>query len=57
MHKQFHWALAVVPVSVLLIGFIAVMFACKPIVVERFAELKAQVDADIVALRQAGSRS
>ncbi|WP_295857418.1 phage holin family protein [uncultured Xylophilus sp.] len=51
-----HWALFVVPLIALVIAVIAVVMARKPLSATRFEEIKAQVDADIVALRAAGDR-
>ncbi len=52
----FHWTLIAVPGVFLLISLLAFIWARKPLTNEqRFAELKAQVNADIEALRLAGS--
>jgi len=53
LHNQFHWALVVVPGIALVILVIAVLKARKPLVSERFPELKAQIDSDARALRTA----
>ena len=49
-----HWALFVVPGVALLAALVAFFIAKKPIPTNQFADIKAQVDADIQALRIAG---
>lgn len=51
--NQFHWALVAVPGSVLLLTMLAFFKARTPIDNDRFAELKAQMDSDLSALREA----
>lgn len=56
VNDVFNWTLVAVPGVFLVISLIAFFWARKPLTNEhRFAELKAQVDADIEALRLAGS--
>jgi O-antigen/teichoic acid export membrane protein len=49
----FHWALVAVPSMVLLFTLLAFLKARRPTHSERFTELKAQVDSDMRALREA----
>ncbi len=51
--NQFHWALVAVPGSVLLLTMLAFLKARTPIDNDRFAELKAHMDSDLRALREA----
>lgn len=51
--QQFHWILIVAPGVVLLLGGVAAAKARAPLNTLRFAELRAQVDRDAQALRQA----
>jgi Flp pilus assembly protein TadB len=52
--NTFHWALVAVPGIALLIAVGAVAYARKPMSGKRFDDFKAQLDADVVALRTAG---
>ena len=54
MQNQFHWVLVVVPGVALLLVIVAIVRAIKPWQTDRFAELKAQLDSDIRALRMVG---
>lgn len=51
LHNQFHWMLLAVPGSALLLMLVAIVKANAPLTEARFAELKAQIDSDIQALR------
>jgi hypothetical protein len=51
--NQFHWALVAVPGVVLLLTLLAFLKARTPVDIERFTELKAQIDSDLRALREA----
>lgn len=51
--NQFHWVLVAVPGAVLVLTFLAFLKAKTPIDSERFTELKAQMDSDLRALREA----
>ena len=57
LQSQFHWALAAVPGASLALALVAWMQARKPLSATHFRELKAQIDADAVALRHAGGRA
>ena len=50
---QFHWVLVAVPAIVLALLLAALMKARKPLLQNRFAEVRAQVDRDAQALRSA----
>ena len=52
----FHWALLAVPGVVFLVVVIALFFARKPSTGKRFEDIKAQLDADVMALRIAGDQ-
>ena len=54
MQHTFHWALLAVPGVALLAALVAYGIAKRPIPSNQFADIKAQVDADIQALRVAG---
>lgn len=51
--NQFHWVLVAVPVSVLLLTLLAFLKARASFSSDRFTELKAQMDSDLRALREA----
>ena len=51
--NQFHWVLVAVPSAVLLLTLLALLIARSPIDNDRFTELKAQVNGDLRALREA----
>lgn len=57
MLAQFHWALLAVPGAALALTVGAWVQARKPLAVTHFRELKAQIDADAMALRHAGGRA
>ena len=52
----FHWALLAVPGVFFLIMLVALFYARKPNTVKRFENIKAQLDADVMALRIAGDQ-
>jgi len=51
MHGAFHWALVLVPGVALVVAVIALSVARKQFPAKAFGELKAQIDADVQALR------
>ncbi|MEO7953312.1 MAG: hypothetical protein ABIR35_04335 [Polaromonas sp.] len=51
MQNHFHWVLVAVPGFALLLLLVAVAVASKPMRTQPFAELKAQLDSDVQALR------
>ncbi len=55
--SQFHWTLLAVPGVALLLSLGAWAQARKPLAATHFRELRAQLDADAMALRQAGNRA
>ncbi|MCS4511080.1 hypothetical protein [Xylophilus ampelinus] len=52
----FHWALLAVPGTVFLVMLIALFLARRPNTAKRFEDIKAQLDADVMALRIAGEQ-
>lgn len=54
MHGRFHWSLVAVPGVAMLIALISALYASRRRDLHGFAELRAQVDADIHALHLAG---
>lgn len=56
MHESFHWALVVVPAIPLVAAAVAFGIARKRLPAKAFAELKAQLDADVQVLRTLGGR-
>ncbi len=54
MHNQFHWALVLVPAAVLVATLIALQSARRPMPDQAFAEVRAQLGADLQALQAAG---
>ena len=54
LHGSFHWVLVLVPGVLGLIAAVAGYLAARPADFHGFAELRAQVDADLHALRLAG---
>jgi hypothetical protein len=54
LHGSFHWALVAVPGIAVLIALVAGYVAARPSEFHGFSDLRAQVDADIQALRTAG---
>lgn len=57
LHNQFHWALAVVPGLALLGAAIAFGAAKQPLPDQAFAEVRAQLGADLYALQTAGGKA
>jgi hypothetical protein len=53
----FHWALVIVPLVALLATVLCFLYARTPMPATRFDGLKAQIDADVQALRIAGERT
>jgi hypothetical protein len=51
--NQFHWLLVAVPGVVLLFTLLAFLKARTPVDIDRFTELKAQMESDLRALREA----
>ena len=51
MQREFHWVLVIVPTVALIATGVAALKARKPLVSERFPELRAQLDSDVRALR------
>ncbi len=56
LHREFHWALVVVPAVPLALAIAAFLKAREPLPARAFAELRAQLDADAQALRTLGGR-
>lgn len=56
MHREFHWALVLVPGVALAVAGVAYSLARKQLPAKAFGELKAQIDADVQALRTVGAR-
>lgn len=56
LHGSFHWVLVVVPGIAVLIALISASIAARPKAFHAFADLRAQLDADIHALHMAGER-
>lgn len=54
--EQFHWILVLAPGIALAIALAAFNVARRPLPEKAFAELKAQLDADVEALRAIGAR-
>jgi len=54
IHNNFHWALVAVPGVSALIALVAGFIAARPMQFHAFNDLRAEVDADIHALRAAG---
>ena len=57
VNGSFHWALILVPGVALLIAAIAAYVAMKPVLSHGFADLKAQLSADMHAMHVAGGRN
>ena len=53
LHGSFHWVLVLVPGAAVLIALIAAYVATRPSQFHGFADLRAQVDADIEAMHLA----
>lgn len=58
MHDRFHWTLVAIPAVAMLIALVSALYlyASRLRDVHGFAELRAQVEADIHALHLAGER-
>ncbi|MES2425303.1 MAG: hypothetical protein V4562_12790 [Pseudomonadota bacterium] len=56
MQNQFQWILVLVPGVALLLVLWALNMARQPLQGEAFAEVKAQLDADLQALQAAGAK-
>lgn len=56
LHGSFHWVLVVVPGVALVIAGICAWVASRPFPGYAFDDLRAQVDADLQALHEAGAR-
>ncbi|SCK45471.1 Putative Holin-X, holin superfamily III [Variovorax sp. HW608] len=56
MHDRFHWTLVAVPAVAMLVALVSALYAARQRDVPGFAELRAQVEADILALHLAGER-
>ncbi|MDM0076796.1 hypothetical protein QTH90_20475 [Variovorax sp. J2P1-59] len=54
LHGSFHWVLAVVPGVAVLIALVSAYVASRPQEFHAFADLRAQIDADVRALHVAG---
>jgi hypothetical protein len=54
---EFHWSLVLTPGAALLVSLLAGYFARRWFPARRFTQLKAQLDADVQALRAARSAS
>lgn len=54
LHGSFHWVLAAVPGVAFLVAAICAWVAIRPVANNGFADVRAQVEADIRALRAAG---
>ena len=57
VNGSFHWALVIVPGVALLIAAVAAYVSMKPLVSHSFADLKAQLSADMHAMHVAGGRN
>jgi uncharacterized membrane protein len=56
LHGSFHWVLVAVPGVALVIAAICAWIASRPFIAHGFDDLRAQVDADLQALHEAGGR-
>jgi uncharacterized membrane protein YeaQ/YmgE (transglycosylase-associated protein family) len=56
LHGSFHWVLAAVPGIAVVIALVSAYVAARPKEFHPFADLRAQVDADVRALHLAGER-
>jgi hypothetical protein len=56
LHGSFHWVLVAVPGVALVIAGICAWVASRPFPGYAFDDLRAQVDADLQALHEAGAR-
>ncbi len=57
MHGEFHWTLVIVPALPLAAGIAGAIVASKKFPERAFTELKAQLDADVQALRTIGAKT
>lgn len=56
LHGSFHWVLVVVPGVAVVCALIAGYIASRPSTVNAFEDVRAQLDADIQAMRSSGGR-
>ncbi|MET3496813.1 phage holin family protein [Variovorax boronicumulans] len=56
LHGSFHWVLVIVPAVALVIAAICAYIAARPSPGHGFDDLRAQLDADLQALHDAGAR-
>lgn len=54
LHGTFHWVLVIVPGVAALLAAVCAWMALRPVTNNGFADVRAQVEADIRALRAAG---
>ncbi|SFQ54372.1 Putative Holin-X, holin superfamily III [Variovorax sp. OK605] len=54
LHGSFHWVLVIVPGVAVVIAAICAWYAARPNVAHGFDDLRAQLDADLQALHEAG---
>lgn len=54
LHGQFHWALAAVPGTALLIALVSLLASRRPSAQQRFALLRDQLATDMALIRDAG---
>lgn len=57
LHGSFQWVLVIVPGVAVLVAAISAYIATRPAAFHGFADLRAQVDADVRALHLAGERN
>jgi uncharacterized membrane protein len=56
LHGSFHWVLVIVPGVALVIAAVCAYIAARPSPIYGFDDLRAQLDADLQALHNAGAR-
>ena len=56
MHGSFHWVLVAVPAVAVVIAAICAWYATRPVPGHGFDDLRSQLDADLQALRDTGTR-
>jgi hypothetical protein len=56
LHGSFHWVLIAVPGVAIIFALLFAWVACRPAQAYEFEDLRAQVDADLRALRDIGDR-
>lgn len=56
LHGSFHWVLAVVPGVAVICALIAGYVASRPSTAHAFEDVRAQIEADIQAMRNSGGR-